>query len=241
MARITRFLSLRKQLILNRSNVRFATIQIPDPTKVIKSANENSANQNAGRAFPKNIDSFISWSNSSKLTKQEFGFLKAKKRRNKNRNNLEIDFYEAQPGADKDRLLTTTSLDKFGKIIEDFKPNNYSTLSSADRSKGTSSNDYFVGLEFKTSLACKFILFFNSILSFLKALNLESKRSTQVLNKIIYLNPKWDAATGIASDILPKIFSLELSTLQIHIIVYIHKISRCITSRPTLYIPKVSF
>ena len=144
MARITRFLSLRKQLILNRSNVRFATIQIPDPTKVIKSANENSANQNAGRAFPKNIDSFISWSNSSKLTKQEFGFLKAKKRRNKNRNNLEIDFYEAQPGAENDRLLTTTSLNKFGKIIEDFKPNNYSTLSSADRSKGTSSKDNFV-------------------------------------------------------------------------------------------------
>ena len=144
MARITRFLSLRKQFILNRSNVRFATIQIPDPTKIVESASENSANKNAGRAFPKNIDSFISWSNSSKLTKQEFGFLKAKKRRNKNRNNLEIDFYEAQPGADKDRLLTTTSLDKFGKIIEDFKPNNYSTLSSADRSKGTSSKDNFV-------------------------------------------------------------------------------------------------
>ena len=69
-------------------------MQIPDPTKFIESANENSANQNAGRAFPKNIDSFISWSNSSKLTKQKFGFLKANKRRNKNRNNLEIAFYE---------------------------------------------------------------------------------------------------------------------------------------------------
>ena len=77
-----------------RSN---ATLQIPDPTKIIESANENSANQNAGRAFPNNIDSFISWSNSSKLTKQKFGFLKANKRRNKNRNNLEIAFYEARP------------------------------------------------------------------------------------------------------------------------------------------------
>ena len=158
MARITRFLSLRKQLILNRSNVRFATIQIPDPTKIIELANENSANQNAGRAFPNNIDSFISWSNSSKLTKQKFGFLKANKRRNKNRNNLEIAFYEARPGVGKDRFLKSTSFDKFVKIIEDFKPNNYSTLSSADRRKGTSSNDYFVGLNFKANLACKFIL-----------------------------------------------------------------------------------
>ena len=123
-------------------------------------------------------------------------------RKNKKRTNFEIVFYEAQHGVGKDRFLASTSFDKFVKIIEDFKPNNYSTLSSADRSKGTSSNDYFVGLEFKASLACKFILFFNSILSFLKALNLESKRSTQVLNKIIYLNPKWDAATGIASDML---------------------------------------
>ena len=148
MARITRFLSLRKQLILNRSNVRFATIQIPDPTKVIKSANENSANQNAGRAFPKNIDSFISWSNSSKLTKQEFGFLKVyhdkSVRKNKKRTNFEIVFYEAQHGVGKDRFLASTSFDKFVKIIEDFKPNNYSTLSAAERRKGTSSKDNFV-------------------------------------------------------------------------------------------------
>ena len=144
MARITRFLSLRKQLILNRSNVRFATIQIPDPTKIVESASENSANKNAGRAFPKNIDSFISWSNSSKLTEQKFGFLKVKKRRNEKRKKHEIVFYETQPGADEDRFLTRTSLDKFVKIIDDFKPNNYSTLSSADRRKGTSSKDNFV-------------------------------------------------------------------------------------------------
>ena len=144
MARITRFLSLRKQLILNRSNVRFATIQIPDPTKIVESASENSANKNAGRAFPKNIDSFISWSNSSKLTEQKFGFLKVKKRRNEKRKKHQIVFYEAQPGADEDRFLTRTSLDKFVKIIDDFKPNNYSTLSSADRRKGTSSKDNFV-------------------------------------------------------------------------------------------------
>lgn len=143
MTRITRFLSLRKQLILNRSNVRFATIQIPDPSKIL-----DSANQNAGRAFPNTIDSFITWSNSSKSTKQKFGFLKANRRRNKNRKNVEVVFYEARPGANKDRFLSSTSLDGFGKIIEDFRPNNYSTLSAADRRKGIRSKDDFVESEF---------------------------------------------------------------------------------------------
>ena len=142
MARITRFLSLRKQFILNRSNVRFATIQIPDPTKIIESANENSTNQNAGKSFPKSIDSFISWSNSSKKTEQNFGFLKAKKRRNQNK--LEIIFYEARPGEGKDRFLTSTSPENFSKIIQDFKPNNYSTLSPSDRRKGTRSKNDLV-------------------------------------------------------------------------------------------------
>ena len=140
MTRITRFLLLRKQFILNRSNVRFATIQIPDPTKII-----DSANQNAGKAFPNTIDSFITWSMSSKSTKQKFGFLKANRRRNKNRKNVEVAFYEARPGANKDRFLLSTSLDRFGKIIEDFKPNNYSTLSAADRRKGIRSKYDFVG------------------------------------------------------------------------------------------------
>ena len=144
MARITRFLSLRKQFILNRSNVRFATIQIPDPTKIIDSANENSGYQNAGRVFPNNIDSFISWSNSSKSTKQKFGFLKVNRRKNKNRNNIEVAFYEARPGEGKDRFLSSISLNEFRKIIEDFKPNNYSTLSTADRRKGTRSKDDLV-------------------------------------------------------------------------------------------------
>ena len=150
MTRITRFLLLRKQFILNRSNVRFATIQIPDPTKII-----DSANQNAGKAFPNTIDSFITWSMSSKSTKQKFGFLKANRRRNKNRKNVEVAFYEARPGANKDRFLLSTSLDRFGKIIEDFKPNNYSTLSAADRRKGIRSKDDFVGSQFK---ACQIFL-----------------------------------------------------------------------------------
>ena len=84
MARITRFLSLRKQFILNRSNVRFATIQIPDPTKIVDM--------------------------------KDFGFPKANRKLSKK---------------------------EFIKMKNEFKINNYCTLSPADRRKGTRSNFFF--------------------------------------------------------------------------------------------------
>ena len=143
MARITRFLSLRKQFILNRSNVRFATIQVPDPTKIVgKENSENSTpNENRNR-FPTSVDSFISWSKSSKSTKKDSGFLKAKKRSNKNQSD-EVIFYEAQPKKDKDKFLLSADWKEFRKIINEFKPNNYCTLSLADRRKGTRSQNFF--------------------------------------------------------------------------------------------------
>ena len=143
MARITRFLSLRKQFILNRSNVRFATIQVPDPTKIVGKENSKNSTPNENRnRFPTSVDSFISWSKSSKSTMKDSGFLKAKKRSNKNQSD-EVIFYEAQPKKDKDKFLLSADWKEFRKIINEFKPNNYCTLSLADRRKGTRSQNFF--------------------------------------------------------------------------------------------------
>ena len=135
MARITRFLSLRKQFILNRSNVRFATIQIPDPTKIVASTNDIDTKNNK-YIFPTSVDSFISW---SKIRgSKSRNYMKVNRKKNQ-KNQFEIVFHEARPGEKKDKYLFTTSPEKFTKVIQDFRPNNFCTLSPANRRKGTRS------------------------------------------------------------------------------------------------------
>ena len=93
--------------------------------------------------------------NEFKIDKTRIRFSESEQTKKQKSKNVEVAFYEARPGANKDRFLLSTSLDRFGKIIEDFKPNNYSTLSAADRRKGIRSKDDFVGSQIK---ACQIFL-----------------------------------------------------------------------------------